>query len=340
MGRAHAPGGREIALGGRTGRPRPDEPVQRPHHAARDSCDRGGTSLIAVGPVRSRRPPAPRGRRGGDCSDQPIRKWTRSRGSVISFTSEKGAKFKCKLDKAKFKPCTSPYKVKAKSKRGNGKKHTISVKATDEAGNVGKAATVRFKVIRKGYSAARLPTPRRGQECGAEGGQPFESRPTLGRGSYTNPLRPGHDLAPVAGLLSWNAESSKQLFEATAAPSRGGRGRGLADGILRDLCMPHLKSSPPNAGCPQRSRATCCLSGPAQASLQDGTPGPIFCACVITLDKCRSIRIVCPSGGAAKGERMKYRDLALPRAAAAPPAHGSRRASAVAQSPRAGRGSS
>ncbi len=68
----------------------------------------------------------------------------------VSFTSEKGAKFKCKLDKAKFKPCTSTYKVKAKSKRGNGKKHTISVKATDDAGNVGKAATARFKVIRKG----------------------------------------------------------------------------------------------------------------------------------------------------------------------------------------------
>lgn len=67
----------------------------------------------------------------------------------VSFSSEKDAKFKCKLDKAKYKPCTSPYKVRAKSKRGKGKKHTISVKATDKAGNVGRPTKVKFKVIRK-----------------------------------------------------------------------------------------------------------------------------------------------------------------------------------------------
>lgn len=68
----------------------------------------------------------------------------------VLFTSEQGAKFKCKLDKAAYKACTSPYSVKAKSKGGKGKKHTISIKATDRAGNVGKAAVVEFKVIRTG----------------------------------------------------------------------------------------------------------------------------------------------------------------------------------------------
>ena len=68
----------------------------------------------------------------------------------VSFKSDKGATFKCKLDKAKYRPCTSPYTAKAKSKGGKGKKHTISIQATDKAGNVGKAATVKFTVIRTG----------------------------------------------------------------------------------------------------------------------------------------------------------------------------------------------
>ncbi len=67
----------------------------------------------------------------------------------VSFSSEKGAKFKCGLDKASYKPCTSPYSVKAKSKPGKGKKHTISIQATDQAGNVGKAMTVKFTVIKR-----------------------------------------------------------------------------------------------------------------------------------------------------------------------------------------------
>ena len=67
----------------------------------------------------------------------------------VSFRSEKGAKFKCKLDQADYKPCSSPYRVKAKSKSGTGKKHTISIRATDAAGNAGRAATVEFNVIKE-----------------------------------------------------------------------------------------------------------------------------------------------------------------------------------------------
>lgn len=47
-----------------------------------------GTSLIGSGPVRSglriERRPAPRGRPRGDCSVQPLRKWTGKRGSVTA----------------------------------------------------------------------------------------------------------------------------------------------------------------------------------------------------------------------------------------------------------------
>ena len=68
----------------------------------------------------------------------------------VSFTSDAGATFRCKLDEAEYKACTSTYSVKARSKGGKGKSHAISVKATDRAGNVGKVAVVEFIVIRTG----------------------------------------------------------------------------------------------------------------------------------------------------------------------------------------------
>lgn len=67
----------------------------------------------------------------------------------MEFTSEPGATFTCKVDKKKYKACTSPYMVKVKSKPSKGKKHMILVRATDQAGNVGKPAKVKFKVVRK-----------------------------------------------------------------------------------------------------------------------------------------------------------------------------------------------
>ncbi len=68
----------------------------------------------------------------------------------IPFSSDPAATFKCKLDKAPYEPCTSPYRVKAKSRPGEGRKHTISVRASDGAGNVGDPAVVMFRVVRKG----------------------------------------------------------------------------------------------------------------------------------------------------------------------------------------------
>jgi hypothetical protein len=53
-----------------------------------------------------------------------------------------GLRFRCKLDKGKFKSCRSP-KLYKHLRKG---KHTVRVKATDRAGNVSKSATKRFKV--------------------------------------------------------------------------------------------------------------------------------------------------------------------------------------------------
>ena len=50
------------------------------------------------------------------------------------ISSEPDSSFECRLDKANYKPCTSPFKAKAKSKPGKGKKHEISIKATDGGG--------------------------------------------------------------------------------------------------------------------------------------------------------------------------------------------------------------
>ena len=68
------------------------------------------------------------------------------RKATFKFGSgEKGAKFLCKLDRKKYKPCTSP-KIYKKLKRG---KHVFRVKARDKAGNVDRTPIVRkFKITR------------------------------------------------------------------------------------------------------------------------------------------------------------------------------------------------
>jgi predicted outer membrane repeat protein len=69
---------------------------------------------------------------------------------VAFISTEAGSTFQCKLDKGKFKTCRSPFKPKASSKFGKGKKHTIQIRAIDAAGNVDPTpAKVKFTVIRK-----------------------------------------------------------------------------------------------------------------------------------------------------------------------------------------------
>ena len=68
------------------------------------------------------------------------------RKATFSFASgEAGSKFLCKLDKKKFKACTSPKTYK-RLKRG---KHVFRVKARDRAGNVDRTPVVkRFRIKR------------------------------------------------------------------------------------------------------------------------------------------------------------------------------------------------
>jgi hypothetical protein len=84
---------------------------------------------------------------------QPKRKIKRKKKKArvkVKFTSEDAhARFRCKLNRAAFKRCSSPYKVKVRAKRGKGKKHKIAIKARDAEGNVSDPAAVKFKVIRK-----------------------------------------------------------------------------------------------------------------------------------------------------------------------------------------------
>ena len=69
------------------------------------------------------------------------------RTATFSFASgERGSRFLCKLDRKKYKRCTSP-KTYRKLKRG---KHVFRVKARDRAGNVDRTPIVkRFKIKRR-----------------------------------------------------------------------------------------------------------------------------------------------------------------------------------------------
>ena len=86
-------------------------------------------------------------------TDKPARKLKTKKKKVkveVAFSGEAGSSFECRLDNAPFKPCASPFSTKVKAKGGKGKKHTISIRATDAAGNVEAApATVRFRAVRK-----------------------------------------------------------------------------------------------------------------------------------------------------------------------------------------------
>ncbi len=64
----------------------------------------------------------------------------------VTFSSDaRGASFECKLDKASFKPCTSPDRFRVKPGR-----HRFSVRSIDAAGNADPSpASARFRVTKK-----------------------------------------------------------------------------------------------------------------------------------------------------------------------------------------------
>jgi hypothetical protein len=72
---------------------------------------------------------------------------TRHRRVTVSFSfrsNERGSSFSCQLDHGHFKPCRSGKKYSVKRGR-----HTFRVRATDRAGNRGKNAQFRFRVVRR-----------------------------------------------------------------------------------------------------------------------------------------------------------------------------------------------
>jgi CSLREA domain-containing protein len=75
----------------------------------------------------------------------PKKKSTHRKAKFRFSSNEPGSTFQCKLDRKRFKACTSPktYKVKPG-------KHTFRVKAIDLAGNVGVPATRKFRVLAAG----------------------------------------------------------------------------------------------------------------------------------------------------------------------------------------------
>jgi Ca2+-binding RTX toxin-like protein len=72
-----------------------------------------------------------------------------TKGPKVFFTfaaSVAGATFECQVDKGAYTPCASPFKVKTKKLKT--KKHTLSVRAVQPAGNADQTpSTLRFKVV-------------------------------------------------------------------------------------------------------------------------------------------------------------------------------------------------
>jgi hypothetical protein len=70
-------------------------------------------------------------------------KTTARRLRIRFASSEPGSSFSCKLDRAAYRPCRSPFKTK---KLGLGR-HSFAVIATDPAGNASKPAKKKFRIV-------------------------------------------------------------------------------------------------------------------------------------------------------------------------------------------------
>jgi hypothetical protein len=71
------------------------------------------------------------------------KKKTTKRKARFTFRANEESSFRCKLDKGKFKSCSSPYE-----KRVSANKHKFQVRATDVQGNVGAAKKFKWRVLR------------------------------------------------------------------------------------------------------------------------------------------------------------------------------------------------
>jgi hypothetical protein len=84
----------------------------------------------------------------------PQTKFTKKTATKLFFTSsEPGSTFRCKLDKGKWKPCHSPYKISALAPG----RHTLKVEATDAAGNTDATPAKRTFRIPRPHRAGRAP---------------------------------------------------------------------------------------------------------------------------------------------------------------------------------------
>jgi Tol biopolymer transport system component len=94
----------------------------------------------AVGEVPDQTPPQTTITKG------PKKKLAKRKAKVFFESNEANSTFECKLDKGAFAPCASPHRYK----RLKPKRHRISVRAIDAAGNVDPSpAQARFKVKKK-----------------------------------------------------------------------------------------------------------------------------------------------------------------------------------------------
>ena len=87
-----------------------------------------------------------------EVTDQPKRRLKTKKATAkvaVSFSSEPGAEFTCKVDDGEFHSCSSPYEVRLRSARGRGRQHTVSIVATDAAGNASAPETISTRVVRK-----------------------------------------------------------------------------------------------------------------------------------------------------------------------------------------------
>ena len=72
-------------------------------------------------------------------------KKTHDRTPAFRFSADEPADFDCRIDNKPYKPCTSPYTAKRLDKG----RHKFTVRATDRAGNQGRAVTTGFRITAK-----------------------------------------------------------------------------------------------------------------------------------------------------------------------------------------------